>query len=282
MPVTFRELAGSPEETYTLEGFRARRTFLVPWEERHAFAAEILGSGGDHGGRPWSRYPGKESVFAVAIRFSPADPESLRTLTEESPDVQEVLAEYSGSFAQAIVEYTTITPEEREDTPSPPLQTHLSYRMEYGLMERPLLASGFFAEDDPQTPLAAELPLTHIIPYTDHYLVWQQVINPPWQAIRELQGTVNEEVFLNATPGTLLFLGATTNKLFRGSFDEGVSPFCWEIRYHFRELAIKHGGTVYGWNHLHRDQPAGYVAIADPEGPLYDSGDFSRLFLPEV
>jgi len=281
MPVIFRELAGSPEEEYTLDGFRARRTFLVPWEERHAFAAEILGTGGNHGGRPWAPYPGKDGVYAVAIRFAPADPDAIQTFSEADLSPEECLAGYSGSFAKAVVEYATVTPTERDDTPAAPEQTHLSYRMEYGLIDRPVLASGFFAEDDPQTPLSADVPLTHTIPFTDHHLVWRQVVGPPWQAIRELQGTVNNDVFLGAAPGTLLFLGATTNKIFRGNFDDGVSPFCWEIAYHFRELAIKHGGDVYGWNHIHRDNPAGYVMVVDPDGPLYDSGDFSRLFVPE-
>ena len=150
MPVIFRELAGSPEEEYTLDGFRARRTFLVPWEERHAFAAEILGTGGNHGGRPWAPYPGKDGVYAVAIRFAPADPDAIQTFSEADLSPEECLAGYSGSFAKAVVEYATVTPTERDDTPAAPEQTHLSYRMEYGLIERPVLASGFFAEDDPR------------------------------------------------------------------------------------------------------------------------------------
>jgi len=282
MTVVFRELAGSPEEEYTQDGFRARRTFLIPWEERHTFAVEILGTADNHGGRPAARYPGKEGVYAVAIRFSPADPDALLALSQENADVQDALAEYTGSFAKAVVEYATASPPEKNDAPTAPSETHLSYRMEHGVMERALLASGFFAEDDPQTPLPAELPLTQIIPFTDHHLVWRQVIGPPWQAIRELQGTVNDETFLGATPGTLLFLGATTDKLFRGSFDDGIAPFCWEIHYQFRELVIKHGGAVYGWNDFHRDNPAGYVAVADPDGPLYESGNFQRLFVPEL
>ncbi|MGQ9504219.1 MAG: hypothetical protein ACUVQG_03890 [Thermogutta sp.] len=282
MPVRFRELAGSPEEEYTLDGFRARRTFLVPWEERHAFAAEILGIGGDHGARPWAPYPGKDGVYAVTIRFSPADPEAILTFSEENPSARDILAEYSGSFAKAMVEYTTVSPFERSDAPTPPDETHLSYRMDYGIVERPILASGYFAEDDPQTPLPSDLPLTQVIPFTDHHLMWRQVVGPPWQAIRELQGLVNDDTFLGAAPGTLLFLGATTNKLFRGNFDQGLSPFCWEITYHFRELAIKHGEAVYGWNAIHRTSPAGYVNVTDPDGPIYESGDFRRLFIPEL
>jgi len=281
MAVIFRELAGSPEERYTLEGFTARRTFLIPWEERHAFAAEILGDAAVHGGQPWVRYPGREGVFAVSIAFSPADPESLLSDEAAGTDLLKDLASYAGSFARAVVEYRSVPPQDRSDGPVAPNETQLSYRMEHGFLERPLLASGFVAEDDPQTPLPPELPLSHVVPYTDHWLIWRQVVGPPWQAIRDLQGTVNNDTFLGAAAGTLLFLGADADKLFRGSFDEGASPFCWELRYHFREMAIKHGGEVFGWNHLHRTQPPGFVLIQDASGPLYDSGDFSRLFRPE-
>lgn len=281
MSVVFRELAGSPEEEYTASGFRAQRRFLVPWEDRHRFAVEALGSAADHGGRGASRYPGQDGVFAVGVRLSPADPDSLSTLQAASGELADDLADYAGGFALAVVEYASVPSEQRGDLPSEG-EAQLSYRMEHGYWERPLLASGFAAVDDPQTPLPPELPLTQIVPYTDHHLTWRQVMGPPWQAMRELQGTVNNDMFLGLAAGRLLFLGATTNKLFRGDFAEGVSPFCWEIRYQFRELALKHGGLVYGWNAVHRPDPAGFVDIADSAGPLYDSGDFTRLFQQEL
>lgn len=282
MAVVFRELAGSPEEQYTPQGFTARRVFLVPWEEREAFAAEILGNAQDHGNAGWARYPGKDGVFAVSITLVPADPESLLPEDQATGDVTRDLADYAGSFAKAVVEYRTVPPQDRPDGPPPPGQTQLSYRMEHGFLERPLLANGFFAEDDPLTPLPADLPLSHLIPYTDHWLIWRQVVGPPWQAIRELQGCVNDDIFLGAAPGTLLFLGADGDKLYRGLFEEGISPFCWELRYHFRELAIRRGAAVFGWNHIHRTQPAGFVHVQDNDGPLYPGGDFSRLFRPEL
>lgn len=95
MCVLFKELAGSPSEEYNSGGFMATRTFLIAWEDRDAFAAEVMDTA--------NHYPGKPTVSAVRLRFEPFDP--------NDPDVQAVddtttgLNSSSGSFAKAIVDY---------------------------------------------------------------------------------------------------------------------------------------------------------------------------------
>lgn len=102
MPTLFKELAGSPCEEYTSEGFSATRTFLIAWEDRDAFASEVMGLGG----APPVHYPGKPAVLAVRLRLEPFDP--------EAPDVQPLddltvgLNSYTRSFAKATVDYRTI------------------------------------------------------------------------------------------------------------------------------------------------------------------------------
>ncbi|GAB6164277.1 hypothetical protein JCM19992_02770 [Thermostilla marina] len=279
MSVPFTELAGSPREEYTLNGFRARRTFLVRWEDRRAFAAELLGSADGVTGRPWSPYPGTSGVFAVAVRFEPVEPETLRP--QELLDATSELNDYSGSFAKAIVEYRTILPQDRHDGPAPPDGTHITYRMECTTETMAVDRAGWYAADRPGEPLPGDAPWMRIVPTTDHRLTWRQVVDPPWTAIRALQGKVNASEFLGCTPGTLLFAGATANKLYRGSFEEGASSFCWEIDYLFRERAIKQGGQVWGWNYVYRADPPGWVELRNDAGPFYEAGDFSALFAPE-
>ncbi|NMC22070.1 MAG: hypothetical protein GYA33_16810 [Thermogutta sp.] len=280
MGIFFQELAGSPQERHGPDGFRAVRRFLIAWEDREAFAAEVLGRGGQYAPRPWSRYPGKSDAYAAAVSFEPADPASLRTLLAgQGDDPSALLADYSGTPAVARVEYRGVSPQDREDGPSPARGTHLSYRMEPVWEGLPLAASGWHWSDLPQQNLPPDAVLDLLLPETDHILTWRQVVGPPWRAMRELQGKVNADTFLGCPAGTLLFLGAAANKLFRGAGE--VAPFCWELTYRFRERAIKHAGQAFGWNHRYRGDPPGFAVPQDADGPLFESAVFAPLFMEE-
>jgi len=276
MSVPFQEIGGSPVEQYGLEGFTARRQFLLAWEDRDAFAAEVLGRAVAHGSSTWAHYPGKASVFAVRVRYEPFDP--------NGPDAKPIagltegLNSYNGSFAKAIVDYRTVNAQDRPDGPSNEIGTHLTYRMLFAAEDQPILPTGWRWIDDPAGSLPADLVLNKRIPVTEHHLTWHQVIQPPWDVIQALQGKVNEAEFLGAAAGTLLFEGAEANKLFRAGFESGPSEFCWQIRYVFLERAIKHGGAVYGWNHVYRGSPPGWVEVTNGSDRLYDAADFSPLF----
>lgn len=276
MAIAFSELAGSPQEQYRLDGFRARRTFLVAWEDRHRFAAELLGTASGHGGSAWLPYPDRAGVYAVSVRFEPVDPQTLKPQTLSDPATD--LNDYSGGFAKAVVEYRTVPPQDRPDGPAAPQGTHITYRMESDLDVLSLPGPGWYASDQPDTPLSADMVVERLVPVTEHRLTWRQVVGPPWQTIQQLQGKVNAATFLDCQPGTLLFVGAAANKLYRGSFEEGASPFSWEIAYRFRERAVKQGGSLWGWNHVYRTDPPGWVAIVNDQGPLYDADDFAPLF----
>ncbi len=281
MGVFFQELAGSPRERHGPDGFRAVRRFLIAWEDREAFAADVLGRGGEYAPRPWSRYPGKSDADAVAVTFEPADPASLRTLLAgQGDDPSTLLADYSGTPAVARVEYRSVSPQDRADGPQPPRGTHLSYRMEPLWEVFAVAASGWHWADLPQQNLPGDANLELLLPQTDHILTWRQVVAPPWRAMRELQGTVNADPFLGCEAGTLLFLGAAADKLFRGTSGD-IAPFCWEVKYRFRERAIKRGGRVFGWNHRYRADPPGFAIPEDEDGPLFESADFAPLFREE-
>lgn len=276
MSVSFKELGGSPIERYGLNGFTARREFLIAWEDRDAFAAEVLGKATSFGGSSWAFYPGKPSVFAVKLRFEPFDP--------KSPDVQSLtdltvhLNSYANSFATAVVDYKTVNQQDRDDGPANETGTSLTYRMTFGAEVHTLSQNGWSWVGSPSSPLAADLVVERRIPTTQHELTWSQVVNPPWDTIRGLQGTLNNAEFLGCTAGTLLFEGAEANKLFRADFEAGASAFAWKIRYLFRERSVKHGGQTFGWNHFYRDSPAGWDTLTNGAELVYDSADFSALF----
>jgi len=276
MSVAFKELGGSPVEQYGLDGFSARREFLIAWEDRDAFAAEVMGTAAEYGGSVSVQYPGKTSVFAVKLRYEPFDPDNPDS--KSLADLAEGLNSYTGSFAKAVVDYKTVSDRDRDDGPENERGTYLTYRMLYADEHQPIPARGWSWSDDPSIPAPDDLGLVKRIPITEHHLTWHQVINPPWGEIHALQGKVNAGEFLGCPEATLLFEGAEANKLYRAGLETGPSAFCWEIHYLFRERSVKHGGAVYGWNHFYREKPAGWAELTNGTHRLYDLADFSTLF----
>jgi hypothetical protein len=276
MSVAFRELGGSPVEEYTASGFVARREFLIAWEDRDAFAAEILGRAADYGASPSLNYPGKTAVFATSVRFEPFDPTNPDA--KSLPSLVDGLNSYSQSFAKATVTYQTLTLRDRVDGPDTGSDTQLTYHMQYDAELLTLSPRAWKWADNPSLAVPEDLQLVKTVPVTDHLLTWHQVVRPPWDTIRALQGKVNLGMFLGCPEATVLFRGATANKLFRSSFDAAASDFCWEIQYAFRERAIKFDGHEYGWNHAYRDDPPGWVELTHGSDRLYDLADLSLLF----
>ena len=155
--------------------------------------------------------------------------------------------------------------------------------MEIGMSEMVLPLSNWKWSDRPDIVLPNDISGVKQIPYTEHHLTWNQVIGPPWSAISQMQGKVNQTAFIGCEPGTLLFVGAAGNKLYRkgDTVSDNPSSFTWQIRYVFREKSIKSGGSIFGWNHFYRQSPPGWVELVDGVDKFYDSGDFNDLFVPE-
>ncbi len=279
MAVAFRELGGSPVEQYDTSGFSARREFLIAWEDRNAFAIEVLGEATRHGGGASVAYPGYSMAAAIEVKFEPLD--------AEQPDSQEIgllatgLNSYNGSFAKAVVSYGTISPRDRLDGPENEVGTHLTYSMSHAVGDSSMRPGGWQWVDT-SVSLSTSYKLSKRIPATVHYLTWHNVTNPPWTAIHELQGTVNNAVFLGCPAATILFDGAEAEKTFRAGFAQDESPLSWKIKYIFRERSVKHSGAVYGWNHIYRESPAGWVEITNGTDKLYDSADQMLLFQSDV
>jgi hypothetical protein len=277
MTTLFKELAGSPAEQHTSDGFLATRKFLIAWEDRDAFAVEVMGAASVNGGSTSVHYPGKPSVFAVRLSFEPFDP--------GAPDVQTLgdltvgLNSYSGSFAKATVDYRTIVGQDRDDGPSNECGTYLSYRMVFRSDSVSMTTQGWEWDDEPAAALPAGLNLSKAVPVTEHHLTWHQVVNPPWSVIHATQGKVNASEFLGCPAETLLFEGAEAGKLFRAGVDNHPADFAWQIDYIFRERSIKHGGNVYGWNHTYRPDPTGWARLTNGTDYLYAAADFNSLFV---
>ena len=279
MTVAFKELAGSPVETYGPEGFRAERVLLCAWDDREQVVEQLLGDGYEYGGRSRAQYPDKPDIVALRTRCEPftndVAPQVLSELTEG-------LNRYHG-FAKLTVHYELLVPSERDDLPSIEPGTFLTYRQDYGSERMKLPGHSLAWQGEPDVPVPTEAVPAVRLPILEHHLTWHRVVNPPWEAIRRGAGTVNTGDFLGAAAAHVLLVGATAEREFVRIGELAKAELAWRIGYVFLERVIQTDGEqLAGWNHSYRSLPAddpGWDELADAHGNRpYQSTDFSPLF----
>ncbi|MGL6193962.1 MAG: hypothetical protein ACRC2T_03980 [Thermoguttaceae bacterium] len=283
----YQEIGGSPKEQYDRVGFSATRQFLIPWSERENFVEHVIGNCTVNADPPSTvaisnslAYPGKCNTHATKLVLEPLD--STAITSGVLGDVQTELADYKGSFLKATIHYESISGD-RNDTPEVQSGSWITYKLITTATEEELDASGWKWEDNSALQVPNGYTVIKRIPVSEHRVTWHQVSSPPWLKISELQGKVNDSEFLGCAPGTLLFDGAESYKLFRkdSTITDEPSAFTWQIMYNFREKAVKADGNVYGWNSFYRASPPGWVKLLHDQKLVYDSGNFNLLFISE-
>jgi hypothetical protein len=281
MTVAFKELAGSPVETYSAEGLKAQRRILVAWEDRHQMAAELLGDGQEFGGMAQAGYPDCSGVVVMQARLEPWPP--CPDDQGAFDDVASQLNSYSGKYVQIVADYELLDASlSRPDLPRPRSGTFLTYRMDFGGEYAALPGETLYWASDAGIPVPPHSVPVVRVPITEHRVTWHRVVNPPWAAIRSCIGTVNDGAFLGAAAETVLFDGAAADKQFIRISQLKQPEFGWRITYVFREKAIHAGGNTYGWNHRYRPLPQdnpGWDKLVDKNNNyLYRTADFGALF----
>ena len=272
--VPFFELGGSPTEVYTQEGFKATRKFLVAWDDRDAFALDVMGKATEFDYSCSTFYPDRPWAVPVSLTFKPVD--DYAVVKKAIPEMHAGVNSYHGSWAVAVVEYDTIGMNDT-DSVSIPGGTRLTYRLAYDPREVQIPADGWVWNGSGD-PIPADTLLIRRVPQTIHTLTWKLVVSPPWLAIQQMQGKINDREFLDCPPGTLLLEGVGANKLFQSTLQKGASDFTWAIVYTFRQLSIHHAGQTYGWNHLFRGTDGSWNVPVNNGSRLYDEADFDALF----
>ncbi len=279
MTVAFKELAGSPVETYGPEGLHAERTLLCAWDDREQLVEQLLGDGYEHGGSSRAAYPDKPDIVAIRVRCEPFTddvvPQTLSELTEG-------LNRYQG-FAKVTVHYELMVAADREELPAIETGTFLTYRQDVDRETVLLSGDSLTWEDEPAEWVPQTAVPTIRIPIVEHHLTWHRVVRPPWQAMRQCVGTVNSGTFLGAAAETVLCDGATAEREFLRVSGSADTELAWRISYVFREKAVKTGdGSIVGFNHSYRSLPTndpGWDRLVDGAGNRpYPSGDFTPLF----
>jgi hypothetical protein len=282
MSTPFKELGGSPVETFGPEGMKAQRRLLCAYEDRHAVVATLLGESGGLAG-PRAPYPGRPGVLVATARVEPFEkrPDNQGQFTDLTAD----LNSYTGQFVEVVVDYEMLGSGGCDGLPDAPAGTLLSYRMTFGGEYATLPGYGLRWESAASVPVPPEAVPTVRVPIVEHHLTWHGVASPPWSAIRAAAGAINSMPFLGAAPETVLLDGAKAVPELAGFDSSGGPQFAWRITYLFREKSIKlfsaDSGATYGWNHAYRGVPPDscWDRLLDGAGnPLYTTADFSQLF----
>lgn len=277
--IPFEELQGSPRIALSSDGAIAVRKLIVPWDQWDTLAAELYGYARDVAGsialvEPLP-FPGERPNLIVdEIEVEPFEP--------SSPDGRDVVTLTSGVNRYAAGALLTITYRERfdrdaplDDAPAIPPGTFLTYSSELAGEHR-TLDSNSWRWSGTSINVPSTTTINILVMTAQHTLTWHRVVRPPYEAIRNLRGQVNDATFLSCDAGTLLFGGARLRREFQ---IRGGSPI-WRIEYRFSER--RQDGGPYGWNHFYRkdaDPHWAEIETADaPYQPPYGSGDFHTLF----
>ncbi|MGD0897982.1 MAG: hypothetical protein ABR915_09095 [Thermoguttaceae bacterium] len=283
MTLVFKELAGSPVETYDSHGMKAQRRLLCAYEDRRAVVTALMG-GTPLGGPSQAAYPDQPNVLAMRVRIEPF---------EKNPDDQGLfddltadLNSYSGQFVEVAVDYELLGGGSSR-LPKVQSGTFLTYRMDFGGEYIVLPGHTLQWQSDATLPVTPDAVPTLRIPITEHHVTWHRVANPPWDAIRDCTGAVNAAAFLGAAAETVLLDGAKAYRQFTGLDNLQQPQFGWRITYVFREKIIKalddaQNQLSYGWNHSYRPDANNQThwdrLVDDAGNSLYRAVDFTPLF----
>lgn len=283
MAVVFEELEGSPSFRVTAGGrFQGTRRFKVAWNDCADFVVELVGGyrmeEGSFVYTPPATFPLASHATVVEAQVEPFPP--------DNPDGSELASLTIGAnryeYALVTAQYGMLfdaTNKSRADLPDVPAGTYLTYSSDLGAEYESIPGRSFVWYDDGE-PVPDDMYPGILVPTEEVRLAWHRVPSPPWDAMRDLRGKVNDSAFLNHAPGTVLFQGARTSREFQLQ-----DPGMFRLDYHFRVREVQStasGSTKYGWNFRYREQAiAGehWLEIADLDlNRPYAAGDFSALF----
>jgi hypothetical protein len=103
MTTPFKELPGSPTESYDYNGMKAERQLICAWNDRNALVEEILGPAYLMGTLTPISYPGNPYALAAKVEVAPLTDDMVKqTLSSLTTG----LNAYHG-FAKVTVKYIT-------------------------------------------------------------------------------------------------------------------------------------------------------------------------------
>lgn len=283
MTVAFKELGGSPYESFGPDGPKARREILVAWSDRMAMVRELLGDSEEFGGNKQLAYPDWTDVVAVRIKveaFPPAmDPQD--DFDDIATQINNYTAVADQRFAKLTVEYELFATQVTGGfgLPTPEENTFLSYHIAPSAEGLKIPTGNLQWQDEPAEPTPKEGGAMIRVPIIEHHLTWHRVARVPGAAIRNCIGRTNNAAFMGAPAGSVLFDAPTLEREFTtfNTFNSGT--WAWRVGYIFLERYpawVKtyraSPNTAPDWDILQHQTVAGLVPAT------YEEADFSSLF----
>jgi len=304
MTVAFKELSGSPTERYGANGIRAHRKVICAWNDRQNLVIELLGDGYEFGGVLRAEYPDNSGLVAMDVSIEPfhPKPDEQGEFTAIDQEINAYTA--TGQFAQVDIDYELLVDNlygggfQRPDIPTPQENTFLTYNMNLGGEFLKISGATMYWEaaaggvGDPISEHPDVTPSLQIST-SEHHLTWHRAIYPPWTAISQIKGCVNQYPFCGYPAETVLFEGSTHRMTFTTFNGAGQTLWAHEMTYMFKEKThvnfrpfydptSEESKQIMGWNHVYRSKPlfeAGWCRVLNHFGrPMYRLADFAALF----
>jgi hypothetical protein len=252
LPVEFpdyAEMAGSPEQTFTEDGFEATRKLLVNWEDRHQLANALA----------WTTYPYLPAMGAYvrSISIVPAPAKQLAIEDTNFVAYEAAIVTVGYSISPDDPQTADLVTESLE--PNAEMRTLDFEDFRWGAVDGDVLK-----EDE----APSQLLRSH-----DYVLTFHRLLSVPIEVI-DLEGFVNEAVFETYTLGlsypieTLLYAGGSPS---RKITTDGSEAFSVTNRFQYRKTE---------WNKFFRQKTQAYEEMFHKDGDRYRNyplGDFSAL-----
>ena len=280
--MSFRELPGSPEESFSESGGpTVVRRLLVPYNQRLARAAELSNVLYPHFpdcrvvAMTLSPFFGEQSVPSGPAVLNPGINSNEYFNKNGTPQFALLTVNYGPDFTDKI--WSIGKPDFREGT-------ELRHQITGGGEFYELPSSATRWEDgqgdggeDEETPAVLESNET-VLRISKNLITiqWDFVDEVPVARFEELTGKLNSTQFLSSPPETILFNEYNIEETFKA---QPIDSHTNRVSCVFERRAIPTPGGIVGWNHDYREEPAGWVRLLLADGePRYDTEDFSLMF----
>jgi hypothetical protein len=278
MPVDFEELEGSPKISVSRRGMSGVRVFKINWSDWPDFLGELWGYwvavGGQSTYTPAASFYGLPGMWPSDIQVDPFQPDSP---LESSISLAGSQANYN--YARVTVTYKPFPVSDRR-MPQVPNGTFLIATGDVAAQYMALPGRTWKWPDG--TTVEDDFTPGILIPEESINLSWRWVPQPPWTAMRQTRGCVNNSTFMGYDAEQVLFVGANWER----EFQVNDTPL-WRVDYKFQVKTVQSTldpGTVYGHNYFYRrDAGAGndnwqrIVSVQTGAAP-FQSADLSQLF----
>lgn len=282
--IFFRELEGSPTFNVTRKTWTSEERIQIAWDKINDFIDEALPKIKVFGGFLERRKRRTQPEYDFLITDSLA----IKPWYAQMPGG--VLEVPASNFAEITTSFKRDTQDDADDEDPESFLIHRkSIGAEFLVLPPPKLQwqarcrteEEVAAGGDAHDPLVQEvnknpnLDITQVIPTIEHEMTWPEVIDPPEDAIQALVGTINTGNFFGALPGTLMFLGADTEREFTV---EGQEPFSLVYRFSERNVKFAGQGFIVGWNHVFKPDSGQWEIPLFNGDEIYQRKDFAPLF----